>query len=384
MHIVKQSLSIVTLCVFGALPTTSMSSDLDLGFVENTVEYDLGCRTLFVDEKKTELNGFRYHKMHVAMTASGQSKEMARAAILTEKRVWENNINNSNVCTDKGRDVKISNKFEIIVDLEQNYAGFPEKPFVLASKEVCSGNPTLVFVSRDSIFRPLKANGSLGRNVVTQLLNKEFYGSDSRAPTGTSDLAGYYADTYNKGEPGFSAKYDRLRIYPHQFYASPGKELKIPVTRDEFEENDTNVYGANAVMIGLYYAVAAMKAECNSLPNAIDIKGLMFIQKDSIGSMEFKSWKQYFSGSLDFRSENPKIVPDEGYKETANLLGNYYDVANKANAEYKPSPRSGFSFNLDNDTAVALGAAFFGSIFAIEIMENNEKCRNDPSKDCWN
>lgn len=379
MKLKKYIYIIIAFCGLFASSASSNSLDLDLGFKAETSEFDLGCRNFHVSNKGPRdsyqiYQGFAYNKMHVALAGSRESDEPAIATILTRKRIWSDNVNRHQKCAEI-----VSSKYKIIVDLDRYQRGvISYMPFVLISKDVCSNNPELVFITDDKI-QPTGKN----HKVKSSLFSKEFYEGKSNAPRSIHDLEWLYTDTFILKNRGFTIAADRKVTLPHQFYVSVGHELKIPETEADFENKNGSAgqekYGPNAVMTGIYYAIAAIKAQCNKTPETLGIKSLMFVQRHN-NTLAFKAdWKQYFSGNLHIYADGSAIIPDEAYREIGGIFSDYYDFAVDAEHRYQALPKR-FTINgISKQTKMALGAAFFATMVGANIMNYHEECEKDPT-----
>lgn len=348
-----------------SIPASANSAELDMGFRENSVAYDEGCNRLYSylssRAKANKAYVFRYNAIYATMSRSGGADPI----VLTSEKTPYTRACDEGFTSDKPI---ISDRYRIIFDL--HYAD----SFVLISEEACAANPTLVFVTPDSYLEYTNNRGRTRRH--TTLFSHSYYDGNSTVPTSLSDLEFGYTDIFSRGlytkvsDIPFDAKF----MFPHQFYARSGLQVKMPVNLADMNSLNSadSTYGRNAVEIGLFYSLQAINAQCGKIPETINIKGIVFLrQKQS----SYPVWKLHFSGKIVTSDENSGIEPDPAYREIAELFSTFYAAVDEAKGHTYPTSGLG----LDSDTKMALGAAFFISIIAVNRMV---ECNNNPDLNC--
>ena len=176
-------------------------------------------------------------------------------------------------------------------------------------------------------------------------------------------------------------RYNYAFVYPHQYYI---RSQNLSNFSQKYPSVSSDDRDPDALEDGILRSLQVIHAQCGMIPKYVRINGLAKV-RDSVRNPERSFWSLYFRGKVYPEREPFEIIPDPKYKKVADLYAGFYERAvEKEEAFYARlrDKRNGIRKSDPDNALVGLAGAAFISLFAIQIMKNNEECNEAPFT-CW-
>jgi hypothetical protein len=266
--------------------------------------------------------------------------------------------NSTRLKKNRAQRIRTMNNFRVIVE-SSNFRKNSDMP-VLSSANVCSNSPTIYLIGTDQLYK----DGG-------RYFSRKFYESESVIPKNKSDLGSIYKNLLNGVGSFNKAKNNYFNVLPHQFYARTNFVDLMPKDPRSVRLNSGNL--PDATESGIVRSLQAIYKQCQKLPDVVNIEGIMNVRYYDSGWSNML--KTFFKGKYTPNDDEFKIVPDTEYQEISRLFSNIYKDSEKNRKALYARMRGR---KKSNPTATAIAGAIFLGIIGIEIMNNHEKCRDDP------